>query len=571
MSITGTIFSPDVGARQFSLVDFLLIDQQELTPVEQLARLAESTSAPPLAPYYRQLMPLTPPGEGEQYAFEVDLDCCSGCKACVTACHALNGLDDNETWRDVGLLHGGTVEFPVVQHVTTACHHCLDPACLRACPVDAYEKETLTGIVKHLDDQCFGCQYCILACPYDVPKYNKARGIVRKCDLCSQRIAVGEAPACVQACPHRAIRIHVVSRQDLVHDCESSAFLPGAPDPQLTLPTTNYRSARPLPRNTLPADYYAVRPEHSHLPLAFMLVLTQLSVGAFIIDLLLKHDGLVSRQVLADTLPLHCMSGLFFGILALAASTCHLGRPLYAFRAVIGLKHSWLSREIVAFALFALLASAYAAWCWLWPPGEAEHGRLRATLGALVVIAGLLAIFCSVMVYHSTRRAFWNAATVSIKFFLTTLLLGAATALLTGVVAAGGSDLLTAGRAMSEYGDTLCKWLIVITVVKLSFESQTFLHLRAKHNTLLKRTAMLMTGQLAGVTRQRFISGIIGGIALPGLLLAPESLSAGAQWRDSVIAIVVVMLFVAALTGEFLERYLFFTAAVAPRMPGGLT
>ena len=65
-----------------------------------------------------------------------------------------------------------------------------------ACPVNAYEKDPITGIVKHLDDQCFGCQYCTLACPYEVPKYHAGKGIVRKCDMCSSRLEVGEAPAC---------------------------------------------------------------------------------------------------------------------------------------------------------------------------------------------------------------------------------------------------------------------------------------------------------------------------------------------------------------------------------------
>ena len=62
---------------------------------------------------------------------------------------------------------------PAQQTVTTACHHCLEPACLSGCPVKAYEKNPVTGIVKHLDDQCIGCQYCILMCPYDAPKYKQ--------------------------------------------------------------------------------------------------------------------------------------------------------------------------------------------------------------------------------------------------------------------------------------------------------------------------------------------------------------------------------------------------------------
>src|SRR5262245_39565861 len=189
------------------LIAAVLDEQQSLSAVEQFSEwhsgdhsIRESDNQHSLATRsrYRALLPAAPPGPGQQYAFEVDLDRCSGCKACVVACHTLNGLDENETWRDVGLLIGGSRAAPVMQHVTAACHHCLEPACMIACPVNAYEKDPLTGIVKHLDDQCFGCQYCTMACPYEVPKYHPAKGIVRKCDMCSYRLAVGEPPACVQ-------------------------------------------------------------------------------------------------------------------------------------------------------------------------------------------------------------------------------------------------------------------------------------------------------------------------------------------------------------------------------------
>ena len=65
-----------------------------------------AVAEPEQAQFYKQLLPLSKPGAGEQYAFEVELDKCTGCKACVSACHSLNGLDTHETWRDVGTLHG---------------------------------------------------------------------------------------------------------------------------------------------------------------------------------------------------------------------------------------------------------------------------------------------------------------------------------------------------------------------------------------------------------------------------------------------------------------------------------
>src|SRR4030095_5746468 len=147
----------------------------------------------------------------------------------------------------VGLLHGGTADSPAQQTVTTSCHHCVDPACLAGCPVRGYEKDPVTGIVRHLDDQCIGCQYCTLMCPYDAPKYSAERGIVRKCDMCSDRLASGEAPACVQACPNAATSISLIDQAQAVQASEAGAFLPGAPAPDHTIPTTVYRSARDLP------------------------------------------------------------------------------------------------------------------------------------------------------------------------------------------------------------------------------------------------------------------------------------------------------------------------------------
>ena len=208
----------EAGANS-SLVEAMLREQQSLTAVDRFSKKHDeghgtqggsSCQVPAQAKYYRDLIPLDRPKPGQQYAFEVDLDVCTGCKACVAACHSLNGLDGPEVWRTVGLLHGGTEAEPQQQTVTTSCHHCVDPACLNGCPVQAYDKDPVTGIVKHLDDQCIGCQYCTLMCPYDAPKYSPERGIVRKCDMCTDRLAADEAPACVQACPNGAIRIQVV-------------------------------------------------------------------------------------------------------------------------------------------------------------------------------------------------------------------------------------------------------------------------------------------------------------------------------------------------------------------------
>ncbi|MDB4375400.1 4Fe-4S dicluster domain-containing protein, partial [bacterium] len=189
-----------------TLIDKLLVEQSNLqTPVAQFSKIHDNHEL--RTDLYKHLIPLEKPAKGEQYTFQVELDKCTGCKACLVACHTLNGLDEDEAWREVGLLEGGDDAPGFQQTVTTACHHCLEPECMHGCPVGAYEKEPDTGIVRHLDDQCIGCEYCILKCPYDAPKYSHKRGIVRKCDMCHQRLTEGEAPACVQACPTEAISI----------------------------------------------------------------------------------------------------------------------------------------------------------------------------------------------------------------------------------------------------------------------------------------------------------------------------------------------------------------------------
>ena len=546
-----------------SLLARLLADQQQLTAVEEFARQHDGGELPAQSRFYKSLIPASPPGPGQQYAFEVDLDRCSGCKACVTACHSLNGLDSSETWRDVGMLIGGTTELPVLQHVTTACHHCLEPGCMSACPVDAYEKDPVTGIVKHLDDQCFGCQYCTLACPYDVPKYHSGLGIVRKCDMCSDRLAHGEAPACVQACPHEAIAIRIVSRAQVIEDCEANTFLPAAPEPHITLPTTTYKSKKVFPRNLLPVDFHSVSTQHPHWPLIVMLVLTQFSVGAFLAGLALER--LLSAELISAIRPLHSLNALVFGLLALGASTLHLGRPQFAWRAVIGLRHSWLSREIVAFGVFAGAAVLYAAGNWFGLETLGVNASLRTGIAWTVAASGIIGVLCSVMVYAFTQKAFWTFPLTATRFFLTTAVLGIAAVWLT-LLLMSSSGNAQAAEIIVRRGNLICQALMISAALKLAFDASIFRHLLLKHTTVMKRSALLMTGPLSRVTMWRFVSGAFGGLVMPVVMLR---LMPGASSQAMVLGSAAA-LFVACLAGELLERYLFFAAVASPRMPGTL-
>ncbi|MFK7777277.1 MAG: dimethyl sulfoxide reductase anchor subunit [Gimesia sp.] len=549
---------------EIDLIAILLKEQQSLTAVDQFAKQYDTQALPAQSRYYADLIPSAVPQSDEQYAFEVDLDRCSGCKACVTACHSLNGLDDDETWRDVGLLIGGSNQDPIYQHVTTACHHCLEPACMQACPVNAYEKDPQTGIVKHLDDQCFGCQYCTLACPYEVPKYQSHKGIVRKCDMCSQRLSDGEAPACVQACPHQAISIQIVNQERVIADSEIDQFLPGAPDPQHTFPTTSYKSKKPFPRNTLPVDYYSASPQHAHLPLIVMLVLTQLSVGAFLTGSTLEI--VLSTETTAVMTRLYATSALFFGLVALGASTLHLGRPLYAFRGILGLKHSWLSREILAFGAFAGAAMIYALLTWVSATIYPELKSWQPLAGRLVGLLGVVGIFCSIMIYVFTKREFWSFDSTAVKFSLTAILLGISSTWLVILVLNLSDNSPESNLLLTQAGPMLSKALIVASIIKLVFEASIFRYLFHRQNSPLKRSALLMSGELSSVTLARFACGILGGIMMPAFLLNHQT----QPLQYLILVILVCIMFIACLAGEILERYLYFSAVAAPRMPGVL-
>ena len=554
----------------FSALDWVLADQQSLTAVDRFSRQHDADALPANAKYYRDLIPMAAPGPGQQYAFEVDLDVCTGCKSCVTGCHSMNGLDEGEVWRTVGLLHGGTTRAPAQQTVTTSCHHCLEPACLSGCPVKAYEKDPVTGIVKHLDDQCIGCQYCIFMCPYDAPKYNKALGVVRKCDMCSDRLSAGEAPACVQACPTSAIRIAVVDRADAIQATEANAFLPGAPAPSDTLPTTIYKTERVLPRNMLPADFYSVSPEHAHPPLVIMLGLTQLSVGAFVLNLL--SNAIMGRLASHAMQATNALLSLLLGMVALGVMPLHLGRPRYAFRALLGLRTSWLSREILAFSLFAAAASAFAGALFF----PQVPSAIQTALGYAGAVTGVGGVFCSVMVYAATRRAHWRGSVTGFKFSLTTVVLGAATVIMASILSTTvmAHDAAVAPALVSTGVFQLLSVILMgASAIKLTSELSDLRHLRDPHHSVMKRHAVLLVGPLGRFTRARYWTGVGGGLVLPavGLLVLKFAGSSGAATFPYVALVVLsVLSFGLCLVGELLERYLFFAAAPASRMPGGI-
>jgi formate dehydrogenase iron-sulfur subunit len=146
-------------------------------------------------------------------AILIDITKCVGCEECVLACKEENDLGPDRLRRGQEAVDGLSatrfstiLRYPDDHFVRQQCRHCLEPACVSACLVGAMQK-TPEGPVIYDPELCMGCRYCLMACPYGIPRYewDEAAPLVKKCTLCYPRIAEGREPACVEACPEDAL------------------------------------------------------------------------------------------------------------------------------------------------------------------------------------------------------------------------------------------------------------------------------------------------------------------------------------------------------------------------------
>ena len=164
----------------------------------------------------------------------VDTTRCVGCRGCEAACAEANGLPEPpgdacldkrcETSEDAFTVVNRTEKAPgELRYAKQQCMHCLAPACASACPVRAMTKLP-SGPVVYDAAKCMGCRYCMLACPFDVPKYEyrSAAPRVRKCTFCAERQAQGKAPACAEACPSGALTFG--KRADLLEEAKTRIY-----------------------------------------------------------------------------------------------------------------------------------------------------------------------------------------------------------------------------------------------------------------------------------------------------------------------------------------------------------
>jgi len=165
------------------------------------------------------------PDAPEFFGVLVDSTLCVGCRACEEACAEFNELPEPDL--DAAFspdLKTSTTQWTVVcstkdeeYFAKTQCMHCAQPACAAACPTKAMLK-TPEGPVIWREDKCMGCRFCMVSCPFDVPKfeYDAVVPNIEKCRFCYDKLQDGEQPACTEACPEDAIKFG--KRRELIED-----------------------------------------------------------------------------------------------------------------------------------------------------------------------------------------------------------------------------------------------------------------------------------------------------------------------------------------------------------------
>lgn len=487
---------------------------------DTLVRLTLEMLTEPAPAVVTSLIPDRPLAEGEQYRFHFNMTKCIGCRSCEIACNEQNGNPADIRWRRVGEIEGGTYPDTQRHYLSMGCNHCLDADCVKGCPVDAYTKDPITGIILHSADACIGCQYCVWNCPYSVPQFNPERGVIGKCDMCHGRLTDGLEPACVNACPEAAIEIEIVNTAAWRADY-TTAESPGMPAAGHTISTT--RITLPSQTTTIleRVDTGRIHPEHAHLSLVFMTTLIQSVAGSLAAALLFNHATATLLTLL-----------LAITTVALNISVFHLGRPAYAWRALKMWRRSWLSREVLLFGLFftALAAFTIATWAvdlhFISPPS-----RLLPALGVIATLLGLGGTIASAFIYLVPARPAWNMLHTPFDFLLSAVLLGT-----------------TLPSILNNATASYPTWPVLLTAA-LWLTNQVARLIRLNRSSLFERRA---SATLLNTTDLR----------------AALILTIGLIFASAVLALIgsPTLSFTAAIAGVLLSRYLFFVSVVPLNM-----
>ncbi len=405
-----------------------------------------------------------------QMTFSFDATACSGCRCCQIACKDRNDLETGRLWRRVYEVAGGSWKKQdqawqndvFISSLSIACNHCDRPICAECCPTAAITKRR-DGVVLLDEGTCVGCGYCGWGCPYDAPQYQADAGHMSKCSFCVEDLDAGLEPACVAACPVRALdcgfHFELVAKPGFSGDTTAIGINP-LPDPELTRPALllrAHRNAARGEREPIEVDPAPPRGLREWSLVAFTL-LGQLAAGLSM-SLAAVHwwfskssDAAALDRVEQLGLPL-------VAVLLLAAMTLsllHLGSPRGAWRALANMGSSWLSKEI--FLAFVFLAAALlAAYAHSFRPAHQSIALLASAL------FGLLFVFGMARVYMLRTVPAWNRPSTVLSFLGTSLVLGA---ILTSAILA---TVLAAAGQTSALGPVLgwLAWIVIVTIAVL--------------------------------------------------------------------------------------------------------
>jgi len=343
-------------------------------------------------------------------SFVFDPNRCTGCQACRVACGIENGLPPEQSWRRVETFndrhHPGVPLF----HLSLACNHCAEPACMYACPAFAYYRDQISGAVLLDESKCIGCKYCSWACPFDAPVFDARRGVMSKCTFCNHRLELGLKPACASLCPTRALDFADLPEVDLVNDLDGFPvtelgprihIAPLKPERRLPVVSEIGRNGTHRSRRRPVSPKISLRSEWS------LMLFT--SFAAILVAWL---TSAVAGAVALPVLPYLGGAALTMGL-----GSLHLGRPSRSYRAVLNIRRSWLSREVLTLSAFFATAVAYA---WLAPDS--------LVLGAVASLLGFSALYCGDQVYSVLERSGpgykHSASVLWAAFYLTSILVG---------------------------------------------------------------------------------------------------------------------------------------------------
>ncbi len=485
--------------------------------------------------------------DGEQYRFHFNAIACVGCRCCEVACNEQNNNPADIKWRRVGEMEGG--EFPAFTQLlnSMSCNHCIDPECLKGCPTNSYIKIDETGIVVHDDDVCIGCQYCTWNCPYGVPVFHEERNIVTKCHMCHERLDVGQSPACVQACPAGAIEIEAVNIQEWkASQMETQGNMPFLPDASITNSTTRYTLPDNLPDNMKEMDEHILKPAHKELPLVFMTVLTQISLGGFLAlflgDVMSLFGFEATNWIMALLVVLPAAIGL-------PLSALHLGRPFLAMTAMKNIKTSWLSREAAALGVFTGLMSGVVAIYFF-----EVNTLVRLGIEALTLGVGIFGIYAQAMIYRIRARPSWNRSTTNLKFFGVTYVGVFLLAFLSSLLSL--SDVVIPLIALGMLG--------ALAQLFFSYEDIRSLDTIKENEYQLQRSKRLLNENFKDVKIVRFVTLITAGVVLALLALVFAG-SGSFAYASFILGLVLIVSFIS----EISDRFLFYTTVVPLGMAGG--